>query len=186
MKTLTKISTATFMGLLAVALSSSAFAGKPEPQAGIDAFNLCKFEYVFNEITQSSEPALVVYTEIKDTSDDGPSADPDFDGMSVQARQKGKRGGWSDLGSGTPNTPSVGPDNKTTIFLCTQEPKLKSDTHTLNAEIDIEVTNSRKGTYSGKCDDIAETTCYDADGFPVYCELWDESIVNVPQGLCPL
>ena len=55
----------------------------------------------------------------------------------------------------------------------------------LNADIELTIDNSRKGTFSGSCDDNPKTNCYDsATGEYYVCELYDESIVEVTASSC--
>jgi len=178
MKTLTKISTATLMGLLAVVLSANAFAGKPGGHAGIDVTNDCSIDTYTKE--------FVVHTTITDDSDDRAGVDAALDTITVTAKQKGDRGPWGYIGAPDQDQAYIGP-NTAAFPLCTG---LADGATALNAEIDVVLLNGKRGevTKSGKCDDNPDTYCsyYDADGFEIvyYCEEEDESTINVPEDLC--
>lgn len=178
MKTLTKISTATLMGLLAVVLSSSAFAGKPGGYGSIDVTNDCSID------TDTKE--FVVHTTITDESDDRPGVEAALGTITVEAKQKPDRGPWAYIGSPDIDQAYIGP-NTTAFPLCTLAP----DATALNAHVDVILLNSRGGSkiLSSKCDDDPATYCeaYNPDtGLmePVYCEEKDESSINVPDDLC--
>jgi hypothetical protein len=178
MKSLTKISTAALMGLLAVALSSSVFAGPGRGGAtgnfgSINQFNDCSV----NEDLQ----ALIVKTTISDDSDDTPGIVAELGDITVQGRQKAK-GPWQNLGAPKVMQAILG-DNYTMIPLCDGD--LDPKANVLDAEVETEVLNAKPGkTNSGRCDDNPLTYCVDEDGNPYVCEEFDESIVDVPEGLC--
>ena len=169
MKTLTRISTTALIGLLAVALSSSVFAGRGGGGGGgqgnfgsINHYNDCSI----NEDLK----ALIVVTTISDDSDDTEGVVAELGELSVAAKQKGK-GPWQPfLGAAT--QPADFGDNYTMIPLCGDTP-IADTTHTMNADVEIEVLNARGGkSYSGRCDDNPLTDDV------------DESIVDVPEGIC--
>ena len=182
MKTLTKISTTALMGLLAVALSSSAIAGKGGGKGkfgSINHYNDCSID--------EDLQALVVKTTISDDSDDTPGIVAELGNLSVDASQKGK-GPWQPFGPTMTQSADFGP-NYTTIPLC-GDPSIGDKTHTMNADISIEVLNAGPGkSYSGSCDDNPLTYCEAYNELTetweiVYCEEEDESIVEIPEGLC--
>jgi hypothetical protein len=195
MKTLTKISAATLMGLLAVVLSSSAFAGKPN-DASVEIFNDCQVKTV-DKYGDPVPPQLIITTTIEDTSDDSPGVPgnaPELGDISAYPVQKGMKAPgtrgpnrFEPLGAGV-SQGAVMSENILTVYLCLQDPPLLPTANVLNAEIFVEVNNSRKGGTYGSCDDDPTTYCsyLDADGNEVvyYCEDQDESIVNVDPGIC--
>jgi hypothetical protein len=80
-------------------------------------------------------------------------------------------------------------DTTTTIPLCeSYDNPLNADSTVLNADIVIEVANSKFGSFAGRCDDDPLTYCYYIDDYgnevQYYCEEKDESIVNIPAGVC--
>ena len=188
------------LALLAVVMSGSAFAGpgkgpNKDPQASIDAFNLCYLDNQFNEDTGAYDLKLVVETSITNTSGDTP-VDAEFSQISVDATQKTR--GKPDSLAGTTST--FDPAKKIaqgatlvhteTFDVCSALLNPYQDT-SLNAEIGIVIENAGgNGSFSGRCDDDLGTWCQVWD--PVsetmvdeYCEEEDESIVEVKAGSCP-
>ena len=201
--TINTITKAAPLALLAVVMSGSAFAGPPDNnKASINVENLCEFKLFVYDADGNikkdvngnpiEEPRLEITTTITDESDDSPgvkgSTPPGFAylGLKVYAEQKGMKtpgekgpSRFEPLGDTYEQTPNIG-TNTTTIHLCdiTVNP-LADNTSVLNADITVEVTNSRKGIYEGKCDNPWE----DVDPADGYDDV-DQSIVNVDPGIC--
>jgi hypothetical protein len=102
-KTITK---AAPLALFGVVISASAFAGgkgpKNDPQASIEAYNVCKVKNIYNSDTYSYDPTLVVKTKVKNTSGDTP-VDAELSEITVQGSQKA-RGQSMDLGGAKTTT----------------------------------------------------------------------------------
>ena len=190
-KTITK---AAPLALLAVVLSGSAFARGPnqDPQASIDGYNECVYSSI--DMGGNPNPTLVVDVMVKNTSGDT-LVDAEVSEVVVQGTKKtrGKPGNLGGL-----NTTTFDPAKKIDeydefvsvhkeyIDICSAlTVSEKYMDVSLNAEIDVTVDNSRKGTFSGKCDDDPATNCYDSTTDTYYvCELYDESIIQVDASSC--
>jgi hypothetical protein len=208
MNKLTTISTikkAAPLALLAVVMSGSAFAGPGKgqgpkdkdpsggAQASVDVFNLCEAKEIYNYDTNTSDLMLVVKSSITNTSGDTP-VDAELSSVTVDGNQK-SRGKATDLGGSNVKVfdpvKKIAQDDtyvsKEFIDICANLDKPMMD-NSLNAEIFVQIDNSKFGTFSGKCDDDLTTWCkgYDEDGYEidVYCEEEDESIVEIPAGTC--
>jgi len=187
--------------MFAVVISGSAFANpgnpdkgpKKDPQASIEAYNVCKVQDIYNGDTYAYDPTLVVKTRVKNTSGDTP-VDAELSKIAVQGTQKA-RGKSMNLGGDNTtvfyavrlldNYDDFVTVNKEYIDICSNlADKNKHLDTSLNAEVTLTIDNSRKVTFSSMCDDNPYTHCYDADGYPMYCEEKDESIVEVPAGTC--
>jgi hypothetical protein len=129
---LTTIKKTAPLGLLAVVLSGTAFAGKNDnpgkgpkndqpnndQQVSIDVFSLCDVEYKVDMVSGKPVPYFTVTTEITNMSDDSPgeipgaSADAQITKIQVVGKHK-SRGKENDLGFvGTVNYPILdGEDN---------------------------------------------------------------------------
>lgn len=181
------------LAMLAVVMSGSAFAGPPK-KASISVYNKCEVK-THDDYYNRVPPQLVITSKIKDASDDSGGVTPDLGYISVYPEQKGMKekgtrgpNTFEPLGSGVSQGAVMG-KNVTTIYLCNQDPELRPDANVLNAEIVVELNNSRKGVYTSKCDDNPHTYCEEYNEVTkqmeqVYCEEKDESIVKVKPGIC--
>ena len=192
-RTLNTIVKAAPLALLALVMSGNAFAGPPK-KASVTVYNDCQVK-THDDYYNPVPPQLVITSKIRNASDDSPGITPDLGYISVYPEQKGMKekgtrgpNRFEPLGSGVSQGAVMG-KNVTTIYLCNQDPELRPDANVLNADIVVEVNNSRNGVYASKCDDNPYTYCEEYNEVTqqmekVYCEEKDESIVKVEPGIC--
>lgn len=178
LSTISTITKAAPLALLAVAMSGSAFAGgkgpNKDPQASIDVYTVCSFEYYMNN---EYKPTLVVETTITDASDDTPVT-PILGSKTVQAKQK-SRGPMRDLLGAEIDEPAALGTTTEYIDLCADGPNpLDPMSTALGAEVTVILENGRKSEYGGRCEN--PFTDYNNDGI----DDADESDIDIPAGLC--
>jgi hypothetical protein len=134
--------------VLAAGVIGNANAGGQK--ASVDIFNACTVVAGY-----AGALTLRIDTTITDTSGDNGEA-PIFGAKTVQAQEKTGKGPWSNFGTTFQYDPadSLGA-NPVMIPLCPSG--LDSEAKAVNAMVSVEVTNSKKGTFSSRCDDDPST-----------------------------
>jgi hypothetical protein len=126
------------------------------PKASIDMFNLCTLD----------GDIFTVNTEVVDTSDDTSDMTASVTMKTIQVQQQ--LGGWEDLGDPREVSNPQFPEDED-FNLC--QLGLDPDAKAVRVVVTLEVPNSKKGTFTGRCDDDPYTEA-------------DESAIDLMQPVC--